>query len=561
MHSANTQAPLQVPSGIHQTKTELPLSDSAPDAFLVRNRKRRIAQSLLALGLLAGAMAAWKVAPARVDRLLALSPAHASDDPRGIFPEPSPESPDHVRLHAVFEDALPRYLEALRAATLDPTSSTAIGLRTSTAQALLTAANGDEALHAALSSLTRTLELDLERNRSAVEEHLGNLQALVKTREWPIVVEGSPVQEERGTFLNLRIYERVGYLAFRTDAGAVQIPVLDRFNLQSLVRHPEPQRGSADQPVVYARRVWMEAGSGLLSALHEGGTYRLTSLTPTSQTVQILEKALAKQSYASWNAALAPQVNEVERQALSQLSTVLDERNALYRQINDRDPRRLSITYPAGIAGETGRAHLAQLEPYALQGKIRLTIEDLNGLKQLDRTLEQHLAAALPAVRAVQEQLFRQEGIRALHARHVQSRAIPNAVTKVAGASISTSGAEGAAVPMTGPEALSQISLQAGVLLGELAQTGGQCQTSLARLGSLALEGTPEQNTAARVVVRQLLPNAPDLRPQEGFSMSLATLATQDCAELTVLARDAYTRMYGAFPNIEPITNIVATSR
>lgn len=553
--------------------TELRLRDEeGRDEEFLRHQRRRTLKRVAAGALACAAgLAAWALLPQHIDQLLALTPRSAADDPRVVFAQSSFQAADastdgsRAALARVFGQTFPEWLDALRAAQLASRAIKTPLVLEGTSQvpeftalreareALKRSIGNDDALQAVMRSMMTLAEQDVAGNQAALQETIGNLNLLAQSRHWPFVVEGGVVKEERGEFLQLRTYERVGEVPFRSGPDTVTVAYLDRLSLGSLWREPEQRSNAGSQNTVYVRAITTELNATLWSALHTNSTWQLSTLTPTLEPMTELEKSLGAQVWEEWQSKLATEAPEGAVQALAALSKQVAQRNELYRAINDRDPRVISIASPSSLAGLEGQIRLNYLEPYAMQGRIRLTMEDIVTLRRWDKQLDNALTAAGPALQIVMKSLFDQAGI--AEVRRSQLIKSPSGTPEA-------QQALAAALVLEPIQALTTLS-EIGAELTVLVESTETCRTSMGLLASRAGETGSLEATAAQVTLTALKagPDALNLAPAsspEARLDALQTLQKEDCAALSIRAKDVYQRMFGPYSSITPALATVA---
>lgn len=532
-----------------------PLEQLGQDEEFSRHlRLRRLKRGIMVGTLAALSYVIYTFWPGSVSHLLALNPELPADDPRQFLQHrPAAAEQQAFRsVEPVFSVTLPAWLEAVRAfhSTAAPrqpnTFPELVKAREQLEASVKPQQPGDEALAAIIGTLIQLGERSSEQDVLPVQETLDNLNLLSRSRQWPYEVQGGLEQEDKGLFLNVRIYEQVGEQPFTLDGQSSVVRVLDRLNLQRYARMPDPSLEPDQKQTLYARPVLQEINRQLLSSLPPGGRWLLEARTPSEEAAKTLELALGERVRTEWNALFDAHLTESERQELPALTRQVEQRNKLYRDINDRDPRRISITDPTSIAGVEGRLRLAYLEPYAARGKVRVTVEDLLALKKLDQALDERVQAASAGI----QQLYRTR-LEQAAAREIRFEQLMGQPQKPIPAFLKAE---------AGSDALER-SAQVGSALASFVDDGALCSTTLAGQMSAALNTEHPEVSSARWVL-QLLSHHPQVaKTRAEVLIQAQEVLKSSCEVLGSQARSLYGQHFGRLAELTPTSGTLASTQ
>lgn len=523
------------------------------EEFSLHLRARRLQRGLMVGALLALSYVAYAFWPSSVTHLLALNPELRADDPRQFLQHrPSAaEQQAYQSVEPVFAVTLPAWLEEVRSfhsstGPRDPRAFPSLSQARERLEASVQPRQpGDEALAAIVGTLIQLGERAQAQDIQPIAETLDNLNLLARSRQWPFEVQGGLEQDEKGLSLNIRIYEQVGEQPFTLDGQSVVVQILDRLNLQRYFRSPDPVLQADRKAVLYARTVMQEANRQLLASLPPGGRWLLEPRTPSEETAKALELSLGERVRSEWNTFLDAHLTEAERQELPALTRQIEQRNRLYRDINDRDPRRLSITDPTSIAGSEGSMRLSYLEPYAARGKVRITVEDLVALKKLDQALDERLQAASAGIQQLYRERMQQAAARELRFEQLMGqpqKPVPAFVKLEAGAdALSTSAFVGSA-------------------LASVVDGGAMCSTSLAVQVGAALDSDHPEKSSARWVLQLLSESKAAAKTRAEVLTQAQALMPVSCESLGIKAKAAYVQHFGALAELTPTSGSLASS-
>lgn len=511
---------------------------------------------------------AWSIIPRHFDHLLALTPAQNSDSPRTLFASPvaSAERPTYDKLSPLFSRALPEWFEAhrvFRTSQGGPNSLTAEEALNNTRQTLENAGRFDEALSAAIQNLFSVTSGDLVAQEAEIAQSLDNLNQLCSSRRWPFRLSGRLDKEGTPT-LQVRIYEKIGEENFVVGAQRTPVAYLDRLDVKRAWRDPDVTSQSDGLTAVYVRNVTTEANGTLWSALHPSPVWRLSPMTVDVAEVKTLEQTLGAQVWQEWQTVLSAEISEEAVRGLAALSRQVDSRNQLHRAINDRDPRRISIPDSPSIGGPESKLWLDMLEPYAVQGRSRLTLEDIIGLRRINEQLDVSMTAGVEGWHAVARELMVQAGLVEARRAALQKTPAPDVARRLAAYPNATDTDKSNAL---------EVSADVGATLTWLVEAPKTCRTTLATLASRSLAANSVELTTATEVLKLLQPEGAtppktvevpvatsnaasslrDAATEQALQLPglLTPLLAQDCATLAQRAKAVYEKNFGAYEAIQ----------
>lgn len=518
------------------------MNDQHPDeieAYFEQSRRRVVRRLLFVCGFLAVVYFGYRSAPQGIEhisQLLALEDQGPScDDPRTLFSaSPWQGTVDYERFRRLFARRLPAYVDDLRKFRKhnyeNPGADDGARLHAARRKLMALVANDPQA-SAILSTLTRLAEEAPEDHRKDISQRLMGLSVLMEERSLPFRLGGGVIQDEGMAILTIRVHELLAEETFDKGPAHYTVAFLDRVDLTNLERDPDLPPVSPETPDVLVRAVMTEANGTLLGALNPDGFWRLSPVMPERVVLDSLERDLARTVFTQWKAALELQVGSESWSALEQVSRLVARRNRFYRKINQREVGRLVMLEPFSVRlGWAGKRWLDDREPYAVQGLIRMRLEDIGQIRAWDRELSKPMAAAAPAIRAI---LLAQLKLAAIdRVERVHLRENPQLL-------------RGSTLPE--PRAL---SLAGG--LAQVIEEPSQCASSLAMLAARALYSPTGDQLSSHRILRTLSQDEDVDAPISATELTrvMAAVASLACDTVVARARAHYEVTFGPY---EPI--------
>lgn len=521
--------------------------------LFIREQRLRFVKRLLVVGLLAvGGYSAWPHLPHSVDQLMGLKEERPGDDPRAIFLASAPPPDQEARLQQdrwLFSRLFPNWIEALRkhrkhlATSPDDTDDTELA---AARKALLEAVARDEQLQTPVKLIVSLGEQKLNTSGPQIDQAFAAINAILQDRKLPFLAQSELIQQDSMLTLRARFYERLNEESYQIDQKTWKVALLERLDLADLDRDADVQPAAGGRPTVYLRAVATATNETVFGALSDRGRWPLTRAIAPSPEVKELELSLAKAVAGEWSQFLEKKASPAAREAMIRLSGPLADRNALARDINLRDPGRPIMLEPSSVTlGWNGEAWLANIEPYAVQGKVRLMLEDIEHLRALDQEAGKALREAAPAV----QEILREQ-VRLAAMREVRRVSFLDEARPVPPPLVARLGAE---------EARARNPLLASRLTG-LAEARQTCISQLAGLAGDTLEGTTLMQPVAQVALEKLA--APVLHGRsigtETVVEAVSSLKGLSCEELNKRAMEAYQDFYGPYSPVTPLGEAVA---
>ncbi len=382
------------------------------EGFKEQQRRRRLLRVAVVGCLAVGAWLAYQRYHTRLEYLMPLVEERSPDDPRvllGAGSESIEESVEVVQVRRLLSHELPAYVDALRRYrkrnARSPGSDSGEELA-GAREALLARVGDDDALRAVVTVLTRLGEQDLAGHGDRILELFEGLDVILAERNLPFQTEATLVEEAVPT-LRVRSYERIAESRFRVGGQTLPVPYLERLDLTNLPRDPDELPWEGRNPAVPVRAVLAAANRALLASLHPGGCWCVSRVEPP-QALAWVESTIGAQVLEDWRSELTGRTSPAAWRALEKVSEAVAHRNAILRDVNQRDPSRLvTPNWTSVRLNWYGEAWLDQMYPYAARGLVRMQIEDIVRLREYDKAVAEPLEGAGPALRELFDELFR----------------------------------------------------------------------------------------------------------------------------------------------------------
>ncbi len=478
------------------------------DVFLQQQKRARIKR----IGLLAvfalGAYILYLYAPSELKALMSSSSGLPPDDPRVLFKPASSLSGDDdgdldsdlERSRILFGILLPEHWNLLQMLQRDADAPHALVQRLNTSRTRLRRMlRSDPSLDTVVSSILRLASHHPFDHYDKLMELTATLNTLLLRKNIPITVEfessDSSTGERKRRLPLLRVYEKLQPFTLRWYDETINIPVVYRIDAGDLIHDPDRPAARPRSPTVHVRWVLSRFYAELFSALDEDGMWPLARVTPPSLELIGLERTLGQ---ALRERIRLPPLSENAEKAWTKVVAHVAARNALFREINDRDPDRLTPFVANSVAlGEEGHRWIEQIKPYVIRGTLRLTLSDLALIEHADAAILPHVEPIVPRLRALMERALRWEAMgQAARAR------LP--------AEDFNEPADAAKISVDGMESIvSRLRFEVSDRLARLAMSADACILQLSETAADAVDAPQDKREAARYVLSLLSQTAP----------------------------------------------------